>query len=251
MSSSSEYDPILVSYHDSIVRLSNLKTLDNSNWLDDNIITFAIEYLQHESKFAKDNHNLFVFVSPPIVQLLKMSDHLLTEQFLQSMDFLKAKFLILPINNNQRVTAFAGTHWSLLILSIQGINFFLLNFIQLFFSLEKILYHFDSASSSNDSTAQRIQEKFQIFFHQTIPLRNCCCPQQENFFDCGLYVIVFIEEFCRFIYQSCLLNNEKYERIIFEKFMNELNYSITSDYIHQRRYQLKALLESMCIDTKK
>ncbi len=117
---SSESDPILVSYHDSIVRLSNLQTLDDSNWLDDNIITFAFEYLQYGSKFTNDNQNLFVFVTPPVVQLLKMSDDLFAEQLLQSIDFLEKKFLILPINNNKQVTIFGGSHWSLLILSIQG-----------------------------------------------------------------------------------------------------------------------------------
>jgi sentrin-specific protease 8 len=118
--SSSESDPILVSYHDSIVRSSNLKTLDNSNWLDDNIITFAFEYLQYESKFTEDNKKSFVFVTPPVVQFLKMSDDLSSEQLLQSIDFLDKKFLILPINDNRQVTVFGGSHWSLLILSIQG-----------------------------------------------------------------------------------------------------------------------------------
>jgi Ulp1 family protease len=116
----SESDPILVSYQDSIVRLSNLKTLDKSNWLDDNIITFAFEYLQYESKFTKDKKNLFAFVTPPVVQLLKMSDDLFAEQLLQSIDFLEKKFLILPINDNTHVTVFGGSHWSLLIFSIQG-----------------------------------------------------------------------------------------------------------------------------------
>jgi sentrin-specific protease 8 len=120
MSSSSESDPILVSYHDSIVRKSNLKTLDDSNWLDDNIITFAFEYLQYESKFPKDNKNIFGFLTPPVVQLIKMSDDLFAEQILQSIDFLDKQFLILPINDNERVTVFGGSHWSLLILSIQG-----------------------------------------------------------------------------------------------------------------------------------
>lgn len=123
MSSSSttkESDPILVSYHDSIVRSSNLKTLGDSNWLDDNIITFAFEYLQYDSKFTKNKENVFVFVTPPVVQLLKMSDDSFAEQLLQSIDFLDKKFLILPINDNKQVTVFGGSHWSLLILSIQG-----------------------------------------------------------------------------------------------------------------------------------
>ncbi|CAF4186237.1 unnamed protein product, partial [Rotaria sp. Silwood2] len=177
MSSSLESDPILVSYHDSIVRLSNLKTLDNANWLDDNIITFAFEYVQYESKFTNDVKNLFVLVTPPVVQLLKMSDDLFAEQLLQSIDFLEKKFLILPINNNTHVTVFGGSHWSLLILSIQ----------------EKTLYHCDSMSLSNYHTAKEVQQKFQAFFHDDVTLINCRSPQQKNDFDCGLYVIVIVE----------------------------------------------------------
>ncbi|CAF0767313.1 unnamed protein product [Rotaria sordida] len=239
MSSSLESDPILVSYQDSIVRLSNLKTLDDSNWLDDNIITFAFEYLQYESKFTNDMKNFFVFVTPPVVQLLKMSDNLFAEQLLQSIDFLEKKFLILPINDNTRVTVFGGSHWSLLILSIQ----------------EKILYHFDSMSLLNDHTAKEVQQKFQAFFHDDhITLINCRCPQQKNGFDCGLYVIVIVEEFCRFIYEYYSLKNsnkDKYDKDLFEKFMNEINQCISSEYINQRRKQLKTLLESMSINRKK
>ena len=119
MSSSSQADPILVSYHDSIVRRSNLRTLDNTNWLDDNIITFAFEHLQYESEFA-ECHHLVQFVTPPVVQLLKMTDDSFAEQLLQSIDFLGKQYLVLPINDNIQRTAMGGSHWSLLILSISG-----------------------------------------------------------------------------------------------------------------------------------
>ena len=119
-SSSSESDPILVSYHDSIVRLSNLRTLNPSNWLDDNIINFTIEYLQYDSKYSSKQQHLLTFVTPPVVQLLKMTDETFAEQLLQSLDFSSKTFLLLPINNNKQVNKFAGSHWSLLILSIQG-----------------------------------------------------------------------------------------------------------------------------------
>ncbi|UJR28617.1 hypothetical protein I4U23_009850 [Adineta vaga] len=237
MSASLESDPILVSYHDSIVRVSNLKTLENSNWLDDNIITFAFEYLQYDSKFTRNYSNIFVFVTPPVVQLIKMSDNLFAEELLQSIDFLEKKFLILPINDNRQVTAFAGSHWSLLILSIQ----------------DKILYHFDSMSSANDRTAKDIQDKFRIFFHEQVQLINTRCPQQKNGFDCGLYVIVIVEEFCRFLYENYLSKKsieENYDKEVFEMFMNEIHQCITSKSISQRRKQLKELLESMILDKK-
>ncbi|CAF0843813.1 unnamed protein product [Adineta ricciae] len=219
MSASLESDPILVSYHDAIVRVSNLKTLDDSNWLDDSIITFAFEYLQHDSKFAQDQSNSCVFVSPSVVQLLKMSDDSFADQLLQSIDFLEKKFLILPINDNRHVNAFAGSHWSLLILAIQ----------------DKVLYHFDSMSSANDRTAKDIQSKLCVFFHTQVLLVNGRCPQQENGFDCGFY-------------ENDLSKSPTKE--VFEKFMNEISRCITSESISQRRKQLKTLLESMSSDRK-
>jgi Ulp1 family protease len=101
-------------------------------------------------------------------------------------------------------------------------------------------------SSANDRTAKEIQTKFRVFFHENIPLINSRCPQQQNGFDCGLYVIVIVEEFCRFI--SAHLSNEK---DYFNKFMDDIHRSITSDYINLRREELKSLLESMSIEKPK
>jgi Ulp1 family protease len=115
-------------------------------------------------------------------------------------------------------------------------------------NLEKILYHFDSLSFSNDRTAKDIQKKFQIFFHENIQLINSRCPQQKNGFDCGLYVIVIVEEFCRFIYEYLLKKSNIKE--LFEKFIDEIQQCVTPDYINQRRKQLKILLESMSIGNK-
>lgn len=98
--------------------------------------------------------------------------------------------------------------------------------------------------SSNARTAKEIQKKFQLFFHDNIDLIDSRCPQQKNLFDCGLYVIFIVEEFCRFIDEN---SNEKN---LFEKFMDQIQQSITSDYINQRRKQLKVLLESMSIEKK-
>ena len=120
MSSSSESDPIVVSYHDSIVRRSNLQTLDPANWLDDNIINFTLEYLQYDSKYSLNEQNLLTFVTPPVVQLLKMTDDAFAEQLLQSLDFNEKRFVLLPINDNKQVNIFGGSHWSLIILSLQG-----------------------------------------------------------------------------------------------------------------------------------
>lgn len=118
----SNSDPILVSYHDSIVRQSNLKTLNEGQWLDDNIITFAFEYFQHNSENSQLKLHV-EFLSPPVVQLLKMSDDDFSTSLLESINFLSKHFLVIPLNNNNDVNVFAGTHWSLLILSVSGFEY--------------------------------------------------------------------------------------------------------------------------------
>ena len=104
-------------------------------------------------------------------------------------------------------------------------------------------------SSANDRTAKEIQGKLRVYFHENIPLINSRCPQQKNGFDCGLYVIVIVEEFCRFVHEYL---GEKFNgKEFFEKFTNEIQRTITSDYINQRRKQLKQLLQSMSTERNK
>jgi Ulp1 family protease len=104
-------------------------------------------------------------------------------------------------------------------------------------------------SLANDRTAKEIQRKLRVFFHENIQLIDSHCPQQKNGFDCGLYVIVIVEEFCRFVYEY--LVEKSNDKTFFEKFMEEIHRVITADYINQRRKELKVLLESMSMERKK
>ena len=39
-------DPVVLNYHDSVLRKSDLLLLEKPNWLNDNIIAFAFQYFQ-------------------------------------------------------------------------------------------------------------------------------------------------------------------------------------------------------------
>ena len=103
-------------------------------------------------------------------------------------------------------------------------------------------------SSGNDRTAREIQGKFRVYFHETIELINSRCPQQKNAFDCGLYLIVFAEEFCRFFDENA--DKQSNEKEFFDEFINEIQRTITSNYVTHRRKDFKSLLESMSIEKK-
>lgn len=122
------------------------------------------------------------------------------------------------------------------------------------FASEKSLYHFDSMSSANDRAAREIQGKFRSFFHHDVPLHQSLCPQQSNGFDCGLFVIAIVDEFCRFIqdsHASQLVNDNVQEvKALWKNFADHLHRRITSDSINQRRQQLKSVLERMSVDPR-
>lgn len=123
-----------------------------------------------------------------------------------------------------------------------GIAFF-------FVALEKVLYHFDSMSSANDRTAKAVQEKFRLFFHQNIPVINCASPQQRNGYDCGLYVIVTVEELSRKILEYDPDGN-KSDKDLLEKCTADLHRIISKDYVQQRREEFRTLVQSLSMERK-
>lgn len=91
-----------------------------------------------------------------------------------------------------------------------------------------------------------MQNKFEVFFHQKIPLINSSCPQQRNGYDCGVYVITLMEEFCRCIQENRL--DEIHEKELLTRFINQIQRSITCDNINHQRNQWKILVESMSLE---
>jgi Ulp1 family protease len=115
--------------------------------------------------------------------------------------------------------------------------------------LEKVLYHFDSASSANDRTAKAIQDQFRLFFHQNIPVINCASPQQKNGYDCGLYVIVAVEELSRKALEYDP-DGSKSDKDLLEKCTADLHRIITKDYVQQRREEYRTLVQSLSMEKK-
>ena len=106
-------------------------------------------------------------------------------------------------------------------------------------------------SSANDRTAREIQARFRSFFHHDVPLHQSLCPQQKNGYDCGLYVIAIVEEFCRCIHGSQQVNGSVDDaKALWKSIADHLHRRITSDSINQRRQQLKSLLERMSVDPR-
>ncbi|OEL19477.1 NEDD8-specific protease 1 [Dichanthelium oligosanthes] len=99
---------------------------------------------------------------------------------------LDARSMVLfPINNNEDPSiADGGTHWSLLVLDqrVPGIRRF---------------SHYDSAGGLNDPFAQHLVERLTPLSGREVILIESQGPQQDNGYDCGLFLIATAKEICR------------------------------------------------------
>ncbi|RCH87704.1 hypothetical protein CU097_001337, partial [Rhizopus azygosporus] len=62
-----EEDKLILSYHDVVIRQSDLKTLEPGQWLNDTMLSFHMEFL--ERTFVPKEAN-YLFLRPGMVQLI-------------------------------------------------------------------------------------------------------------------------------------------------------------------------------------
>lgn len=166
-------DRIVLSYHDSLLRDSDVQLLRGPHWINDTIIGF---YFEHLDKAASNSKNKdLLFVSPELTQLLKLTASSDYEMLLEPIDAKSKSFLFFPLNNcDSRETA-GGTHWSLLVYS----------------KSEETCFHIDSSKGLNSVVAKSFAKSILDYFCGK-GLENYLeidTPQQDNGYDCGLYVL--------------------------------------------------------------
>ncbi|XP_076176101.1 sentrin-specific protease 8 [Ptiloglossa arizonensis] len=165
---------IVLSYYDCLLRTSDVKLLQGSHWLNDVIIGFYFEYL--DVKFNKNEEKELYFISPELTQLLKMTEPSQYGILLDPLNVSKSKCIFFPLNNCDSRDAAGGSHWSLLVYSKQ----------------DKTCYHFDSSKGYNNSIASKFSKDLMSFILNNDPSKKFIeldCPQQDNGYDCGVYVL--------------------------------------------------------------
>lgn len=167
-----DIDKIILSYHDCLLRKSDVDLLSEPNWINDALIGFYLEYLGKTLKLP--NFAKILYSSPELTQLLKMTDSTEVSFFLDPLNASQKNFIFFPLNNCERRNSIGGSHWSLLVFS----------------KMENTYFHFDSLSKSNEIIARnftRNLDKYLIADKGTFVEVNC--PQQENCYDCGIFVM--------------------------------------------------------------
>ncbi|XP_003450828.1 sentrin-specific protease 8 [Oreochromis niloticus] len=173
-------DPVVLSYHDSLLRRSDVSLLEGPYWLNDQVIGFAFEYFAAERFRALGE--AVIFISPEVTQFIKCAscpDELAL--FLEPLDLASRRWVFLAVNDNSNQTA-GGSHWSLLLYHHNSNHF----------------AHYDSQNGSNSLHARRIASKLEPFLgagRKALFVEEPC-PSQQNSYDCGMYVICIAEALC-------------------------------------------------------
>lgn len=113
--------------------------------------------------------------------------------FLDPLDVKSKNFIIFAINNNDQDEA-GGSHWSLCVFSRP----------------ENTFYHFDSSSYFNhfpcESLVSVIKKCLEI---PKAEFQRVDCLQQNNSYDCGIYVLCHADLVCKTIMKSKSLKDVK------------------------------------------
>lgn len=163
-----------------------------NEWLTDNNITFWEEYLEREvlPKYPQAR----IALLRASVSLLLMAES--TEVARKNLpDFRGVTHIFLPISDARDFAhSEAGTHWSLLLVSV----------------IDGVAFHYDSMLRSNLREARTATARMAAILGQPLRFRHIDdTPQQDNGNDCGVFVCVLM----RFLLVKRLLNANNREKV--------------------------------------
>ncbi|XP_001605290.1 sentrin-specific protease 8 [Nasonia vitripennis] len=201
--SQNKENDLILSYHDCILRRDDVNLLNGPYWLNDAVIGFYFEYLGQ--KYIEASSKL-LFISPELTQLLKLTDPHEYPIFLDPIEAKKKEFIFFPVNDcNSRNTA-GGSHWSLMVFS----------------KTERTCFYFDSSYGLNTSVARDFSKGVMSYLLDkgTGQFVEVNCPQQENGYDCGLFVLCYADIITEFVLKTSNVEGcdcDNVNSLVFEK----------------------------------
>ena len=192
-----EYEKLL-DYDGGHLTEEDVISLSDGKYVTDSILLFFITILRKNKKWAMDRNKIKI-VDPSVAHLLKNYRCLdticnqKTEQKLNEYDW-----VMYPVNNDAP-EGNGGTHWSLLVYRKNGNKFL----------------HFDPIKGMNKKHAIELMLKIQDeemigsdgYGPQFVEIQ---CEKQKNGFDCGPFVMIFLETIIDNIIKGREADDERY-----------------------------------------
>ncbi|KAI8081497.1 uncharacterized protein BX664DRAFT_340533, partial [Halteromyces radiatus] len=181
-------------YHDIMLEEADIETLDEQQWLNDNVMTFYMEYT--ERQVIPRNIKDILLLRPTMTHLLTYSPGKPSDLIgALPPHFEEKRVIFAPINNGTPEAANNGTHWSLLV----------------YFRPTNSFYYYDSLNFTNIKDAKQTAKRMTPLLGSKRKPRfiPSSTPQQTNGADCGLMVISTIEYLLHQIFNHPGNNNGK------------------------------------------
>lgn len=179
-STKSQENKVVLSFHETLLRNSDVDLLRGPYWLNDQIISFYFEYL--ENVIYPDEKN-FLFVSPEVTQCIKIVPSNEVDVFLTPLNAHEKNYIFFPLNDND-IDSAGGSHWSLCVYSKR----------------QKQFFHYDSSNVANSTNCRHFVYGIRSSLNcSQVQLTNVHCLQQTNGYDCGIHVICMTEQLCEHI----------------------------------------------------
>lgn len=176
--STSRGNNIVLSFNHTLLREDDVNLLTGPHWLNDQIISFNLEYLE---TVVYKNENNILFISPEVVQCLKLTPDA-ESIFLDPLNAKEKSFIFLPLNDNVEDQV-GGNHWTLLAFSRPESTFFYYDSMQNSQSLKSITPFVRKIASAIDCSE--------------FDLVKGHCIRQWNSYDCGIHVLCMIDELAK------------------------------------------------------
>lgn len=140
--------------------------------------------------FEEYSHK-FLFVSPQVTQLLKLSEPDDCRLLLEPLRPDQKRLILFPVNDNESSES-GGTHWSLLVYS----------------KAEDTFFSFDSMKDVNINSSMKLVQRLQKGLRRPIAeLEKHDCLQQTNIYDCGIHVLCNAENVCNHFLEEGIVRN--------------------------------------------
>ncbi|CAJ0602764.1 unnamed protein product [Cylicocyclus nassatus] len=171
-----EKDSKVLSYGDIVLYQSDVNTLLPGVWLNDNIISFACEFLMDNA--SQEVKERVVVVGAATCELIRYAgDEAVIREIFTSLNFFKREKILFILNDREDPRVVGGFHWSLLVLERRSSHF----------------HYYDSTRPAKTAIAKQLVKIVSTFLDDDdVKFTVEECPQQRNSFDCGMYVIEFV-----------------------------------------------------------
>ncbi|XP_037094718.1 sentrin-specific protease 8-like [Pollicipes pollicipes] len=168
-------EPVLLSYHDSVLHESDGELLQGPHWLNDKLIQFYLNYLEHAAFPAAG----LAFVGPDVTQFARLCAESELAAFLAPLRLAERRAALFIINDCERPDAPGGTHWSLLV------------------TVGRRCLHYDSLAYGNQREARRMARRLAPLLGLSGKVEEAACGCQRNGYDCGVFALCHAEEVAR------------------------------------------------------